>query len=172
MRFLKQSALIILSFVFVFIWQQTSLSQYTIQILGLFIFLFLLLSAFRKKSGWSFFFLTSIVLLMIFATGALNSNLFFLLYFLSFGIAFVFEPVTVFIFLLGTLLIFLPAALKDDIMGNFIKLGSLVLISPLAFFFGREFRREEKQEQIISDMKEEVDELTQIIEEKEEHGNV
>lgn len=172
MKFLQQSSLLTLSFLFVFLWQQASLSQFTIQILGLFIFLFLVLSAFRKKSGWSFFFLTSIVLLMIFATGALNSNFFFLLYFLCFGIAFVFEPVTVFIFLIGTILLFLPGAPRDDIMGNFIKLGSLVLISPLAFFFGREFRREEKQEQIISDMQEEVDELTQIIEEKEEHGNV
>lgn len=165
MRLLKQSILIILSFLFVFVWQYTPLSSYTIQILGFFIAIFLILSAFKKSSrifgqilesqnSWSIFFLASIVLLLIFSTGGINSNLFFLLYFLCFGIAFVFEPLTVFIFVISALLVFFPAAIANDVMSNSIKLGSLVLISPLAFFFGREFRQEEKQDRAIETMRE------------------
>ncbi|MBI3070176.1 MAG: hypothetical protein HYY87_02630 [Candidatus Levybacteria bacterium] len=155
MLFLRQSLLLLLSFVFVFVWQKTPLSDYTIQALGFLIFLFLLLSARRKEFNLanviskrdflSIFTLNTLILLFIFSTGGLSSPLFFLLYFLGFGIAFVFEPATVFIFILGAILVFLAEALTGDIMGNFLRLGSLALISPLAFFFGREYRKGEKQ---------------------------
>lgn len=159
MLFLRQSLLLLLSFVFVFVWQKTPLSDYTIQALGFLIFLFLLLSARRKEFNLanviskrdflSIFTLNTLILLFIFSTGGLSSPLFFLLYFLGFGIAFVFEPTTVFIFILGAILVFLAEALTGDIMGNFLRLGSLALISPLAFFFGREYRKGEKQAEQI-----------------------
>ncbi|MBI3092903.1 MAG: hypothetical protein HYZ02_01555 [Candidatus Levybacteria bacterium] len=159
MLFLRQSLLLLLSFVFVFVWQKTPLSDYTIQALGFLIFLFLLLSARRKEFNLanviskrdflSIFTLNTLILLFIFSTGGLSSPLFFLLYFLGFGIAFVFEPATVFIFILGAILVFLAEALTGDIMGNFLRLGSLALISPLAFFFGREYRKGEKQAEQI-----------------------
>ncbi|MBI1982387.1 MAG: hypothetical protein HYS68_02285 [Candidatus Levybacteria bacterium] len=117
MLFLRQSLLLLLSFVFVFVWQKTPLSDYTIQALGFLIFLFLLLSARRKEFNLanviskrdflSIFTLNTLILLFIFSTGGLSSPLFFLLYFLGFGIAFVFEPATVFIFILGAILVFL-----------------------------------------------------------------
>lgn len=175
MPVIKQSILLSISFTFVFVWQQTPLSDYTIQILGLFIAIFLILSAFKKSSrtlgyalesqnSWSIFFLTSIVLLLVFSTGGLNSNLFFLLYFLCFGIAFAFEPLTVFIFVIGALLVFFPDALVNDVMSNIIKLGSLALISPLAFFFGREFRQEEKQSKTMETIKTNAKEVADKIE--------
>ena len=92
--------------------------------------------------------------MLIFSTGSINSSLFFLLYFLGFGIAFVFEPVITFVFVLGAILIFLPDALKNDMTGNMLKLGSLLLISPLAFFFGKEYRRNDSQEETIEALKE------------------
>lgn len=102
--------------------------------------------------------------------------LFFLLYFLGFSIAFVFEPGVVFTFMLGAVLVFLPDALKNDLMGNFVKVGSLVLICPLAFFFGREYRREEKQEKQIETLKEKsvkaadriTDDVDDILEEEKD----
>lgn len=159
MQLLGQSLVLLLSFAFVFVWQKTPLSSYTIQALGFLIFLFLLISARRKEFNLanaigkrdflSIFTLNSLIFLFIFSTGGLSSPLFFLLYFLGFGIAFVFEPVTVFIFILGTTLVFLAEALTGDMMGNFLRLGSLFLISPLAFFFGREYRKGEKQTEKI-----------------------
>lgn len=159
MQFLAQVLTFVFSFLLVFGWQNSFLANYTIQIFGFFIFLFLLVfsrkkefnlvNTVSKRNLLMVFILNTVIFLLIFSTGGLSSGLFFLLYFLGFGIAFVFEPATVFVFALGTTLIFLAEALAGDVMGNFLRLGSLFLISPLAYFFGREFRKEEKQTQQI-----------------------
>src|SRR3989344_4068143 len=160
MKLIYQSFLLLLSFGFVFVWQQTPLSGYTIQILGFLIFLYLIVS-FRKKGSkgfaprgesWTIFILNTAVLLLIISTGGFTSTLFFLLYFLVFGIAFVFEPPTVFVFVVGAIVFFIKDALVDDVMRNLIMLGSLGLISPLAFFFGREYRKEEVQDEKIKSL--------------------
>ena len=59
----------------------------------------------------------------------------------SFCPRFVFEPYTIIAFTIGIVLIFIPEAIKGDAVGNFIRLGSIILISPLAFFFGRNIRK-------------------------------
>lgn len=150
MRFIWQSLLLALSFGFVFFWQHTPLSRYTIQSLGFLILLFLLIST-RKKglrkisldgdTLWTVFTLNTLVLLIVFSTGGFSSPVFFLLYFLGFGVAFAFSPATVIVFVAGMLLNFLPLALKEDATRNLVMLGSLVLISPLAFFFGRKYQK-------------------------------
>ncbi len=159
MLFVKQSIFLAVSFLFVFIWQQTPASGYTIQTLGVLIALYLILSvrkkafnpitASEKGSLSSVVVLNAIIFLFIIATGGLSSSVFFLLYFLAFGVAFVFEPAVLFIFVLGTILLFLPIALKDDITGNLLRLGSLAIIAPIAFFFSRQFRQDEKQEETL-----------------------
>jgi len=158
-----QSLVLALSFLFIFIWQNTSLSSYTVPFLGFFVFIYILLSARRKGLGfltmggngpWGIFILQTIILLIIFSTGGLSSSLFFLLYFLSFGIAFVFEPAVIFVFVVLTILIFLPAFPKDDVMGNYLKLFSLLLISPLAYFFGKQYRQQDKEEEKINALEE------------------
>lgn len=162
MRIFIQSLVLAGSFAFVFLWQQTVLVEYTVPLLGLFIFIYLALSARNKsfnpvdeKSSWiSVFSLTSVILLLVFATGGFGSTMFFLLYFIAFGLAFIFEPVTVFVFLLGTVLVFLPDALENDITRNFLMLGSLVLLTPLAFFFGKQFQKEEQEQEKMEAMQE------------------
>jgi len=62
-----------------------------------------------------------------------------------------FEPPTVFVFLLGLLALFSQQALQDNVFQNMVQLGSLVLLSPIAFFFGREFKRREKLEKDIEE---------------------
>lgn len=159
MLFLTQALTFVFSFLFIFGWQNSLLANYTIQIFGFFIFLFLLVLSRKKEFSLTdtvskrnllmVFTLNTVIFLFIFSTGGLSSGLFFLLYFLGFGIAFVFEPATVFIFALGATLIFLAEALTGDVLANFLRLGSLFLISPLAFFFGREYRKGEKQTEKI-----------------------
>lgn len=39
-------------------------------------------------------------------------------------------------------------------MANFIKTGSLSLIAPLAYFFGREFREKDKEDSLVEKLKE------------------
>jgi len=50
----------------------------------------------------------------------------------------------------------MPEAIKGDVVGNFIRLGSIILISPLAFFFGREYKKSGEQEETIETIKKDV----------------
>jgi energy-coupling factor transporter transmembrane protein EcfT len=100
---------------------------------------------------------------LIFSTGAIDSTLFFLLYFLGFGVAFVFEPVVTFVFVLGVILVFIPDVIKGDLLVNSLKLGSLLLISPLAFFFGNEYRKNDKQTTEIEALEERTTEAANTI---------
>lgn len=162
MKLVLQSLLLIFSFAIVFAWQKTLLAEYTIPTIGFLIFLYIIVYSrrggkreFNIQGGtWSIFILNIVILLFIFSTGGITSNLFFLLYFLGFGVTFVLEPITVFIFTLGVIIIFLPEAIKDDVTGNLLRLGSLALISPLAFFFGKEYKEREKEEGKIEEVKE------------------
>lgn len=162
MKLVFQSAVLITSFAIVYLWQMTSLSSYTVPLLGLLIAVFLIVSARKKGKGFltlgggplGIFLLTTLILLLIFSTENINSPLFFLLYFLGFGIAFVFEPLATFVFAIGTVLIFFPDATKVDATNNLLKLGSLLLISPLAYFFGREYKKTDEQDEKIEALKE------------------
>ncbi len=156
MKLIIQSLLLLASFVVVFLWQASPLADFTVPAVGFLIFLYLLLSKGRKftppavttteastslaREDLTIFILNTIILLLIFTTGGLHSPLYFLLYFISFGIAFVLLPETVFIFILGSVLLFLPDALVGKVAQNLLQVGSLALLSPLAYFFGREYR--------------------------------
>lgn len=178
MKILRQSAVLLLSFAIIFIWQVTPLSGFTIQALGLFALLFLLTSLLKKKKResftpasligdnpyWSVFLLNTLVFLIVFATGGINSSLFLLLYFVGFGIAFVFEPSVVFVYLLGTAVVLTPAIIQDDVTGNIIKSATILIVGPLAYFFGREFRKEEKEDEAILALEAEAHEKAAAIE--------
>ncbi len=187
MKLLLQAFVLVLSFVAVFVWEQTPLSGFTIQALAVLVILYLLFAARKKGQGfltmggdgpWGIFILNTIILLLIFATGSVSSPVFFLLYFLGFGIAFVFEPPAIFVFLIGAVLIFLPDTLAGDVTGNILRVGSLLLISPLAYFFGREYRRSDKEENDMEALsertKEAADTISEDIEEviKDEKENL
>jgi hypothetical protein len=166
-RFFKQSLLLILPFAFVEVWQITLLSKFTLEVIALLVILYLILSAIKRRQNDAVFFggsidvfiFTTIVLLIVLATGNYNSGVFFLLYFLSFGIAFVFEPPTVFVFIIYVAILFTllgytqpDGTVFGDNISNYIKLGSLVLLSPLAYFFGRELGKDDKQTKEIKDL--------------------
>ncbi|MGA2911650.1 MAG: hypothetical protein ABSE17_03385 [Candidatus Levyibacteriota bacterium] len=174
MKILLQSLILVLSFVFVFVWKETPFASYTVPLSGLLIVLYILLSARQKGKGflqmggegpWGIFFLNTVILLLIFSTGSIDSVLFFLLYFLGFGIAFVFEPAVTFVFVLGVILVFVPDAIKGDLLVNSLKLGSLLLISPLAFFFGKEYRKTDQQDEVIEGLEERTKEAADTISE-------
>lgn len=154
-RLAWQVLLLVFSFTFIYIWQLLPISKSTLQVVSVLLTLYFLISIARRKfnpmelatsESWSIFFLNSILILLIFATGVFSSFLFFLLYFLIFAVAFVFEPITVFLFVLGVIGVFLPYVGNDDVTGNVLKLGSLVLLSPLAFYFGGDYKKKEAQE--------------------------
>ena len=149
MQVFWQALLLLLSFGFVFIWQQTFLSQYTLYLLGFLVTCDIVISVKKKNFNllhnikndlWGLFILNTVILLVVLMSGNFSSPLFFLLYFLSFGVAFAYHPVTLAIFITGLLSTFLPYALREDVARNIALLGSLVFLSPIAFFFGRKIK--------------------------------
>ena len=174
MKLLWQSVTLILSFSIVFIWQNSPLKDFTVQMLGLLIALYLIIAA--KGRGKAFltlggggyygiFILNTLIFLLIFATGGLNSNLFFVLYFLAFGIAFIFDPLTVLVFIAGTFLVFFPELWDMELSQSLLKLGSLALISPLAYFFGREYKARDIASEKVNALKERTKEAADNISE-------
>jgi len=171
MKLFIESLVIISSFVTIFIWQNSPLKDYTVQLLGLFIVLYFIVSS--RKGGKGFltlggegflgvFLLNTLIFLLIFSTGGINSALFFVLYFLCFGIAFVFNPLTIFVFIIGSILIFVPE-ISVDLTTNLLKLGSLALISPLAYFFGKAYKRADIQDEKINAIEERSKEAADTI---------
>ena len=203
MKFYQHSLLLLASYGIVFIWQNSQLAQYGVPLIGFLVFLFLLISIKNKQNlnlggPLNFFILNIILLLFIFSTGGINSNLFFLLYFLLFAAAFIMHPRAVFIFPIGAAVIFWSQIFENDVTSNIIKIASLGLLSPLAYFFGIQFKKNDKDEdeilktkeratssaddiakdveQVIESGKEklsgkEIEKLNDVLEETESHRN-
>jgi membrane protein implicated in regulation of membrane protease activity len=162
MKFLKHSLVLVASFGLIFLWEQGPFSGFTIQLLALMVVAYGAIQFFRRRSQeyvmegiFDVFTLNTGIFLLIYATGQMQSWFFFLLYFLGFGITFIFEPATVFLFALGTIAIFIPDVITNGgSIGTYIQLGSFLLISPLPFFFGKEYREREKEEEVIEALEE------------------
>lgn len=149
MNFYKHSLLLLASFGIVFIWQNSQLAQYSIPFIGFLVFMFLLISIKNKQNlnlggPLNFFILNTILLLFIFSTGGIESNLFFLVYFLLFAAAFIMDPRSVFIIPVSLIIIFWSQIFEKDVSANIIKMASISILSPLAYFFGIQFKKNDK----------------------------
>lgn len=154
MKLLKQSLILGLSFLSVFVWQNTFLANYTLILFGILIIAYCL-TAYKKKNFdlvsniqndlLGLFVLNTVIMLLIMMTGNYQSPLFFLLYFLSFGIAFGYESGVIVVFVAGVLLLFLPQTFKDDQTRNIIMLSSLIIVSLMALFFGHIYLKHDKK---------------------------
>ena len=168
MAFVLQSSLMLASFVFLFVFREANLTQFSPHLIGILIFIFIVLSAGKKGKlnlggPASVFILNTIIFLVIFGSGGLSSSFFFVLYFLIFAIAFVFDPALAFVFAAGSLIVFLPESLKTNTLENFVKIGSLFIISPLAYFFGQMFKKQDKIEDEVVKTKERAQEAADTI---------
>lgn len=87
-----------------------------------------------------------------------------------FGLAFIFEPIMIFFFLLCLVGVFLPQSLQDDLFGNSLKLLSLLFLSLLAYFFGREYkRRETLKEKVKTSTASIIEEAKEVISTKDKN---
>lgn len=153
MNYLKQSLVIILATSTVFVIVETPALAAIPYILGFLAGGSIIYALFRKRvrkqqeafigSNLEIYAILVFVLLVVFLTGGISSNLFFLTYFLIFGVTFIFEPIIIFLFLIGLLILYIPGTLQDDIFTNVIKLSSVFLLTPVAYFFSREFKKRE-----------------------------
>ncbi len=175
MNTLKQSFVVILAIILLFVVTQTPLEGWIPYILGFIAGVSCVYAFFRKRikkhketfigSNKEIFTILIFVILIVFLTGGISSNFFFLIYFLMFGITFVFEPVIIFLFIFGLLALFIPGTLQDDVFSNVIKLSSLVILTPVAYFFAREYnKRETLQNKANQTFENIITEATELLE--------
>ncbi len=144
MKLFKQSIALSLSFLSVLIWQHTFLANYSLVLFGLLLIPYCIIAKRRKNFDLvnsiqndlvGLYIFNTLLVLLVMMSGNYQSPLFFLLYFLSFGMAFGYHPGLVFVFIAGILLLFLPDTFKDDQTRNILMLSSLIIVSLVAFFF-------------------------------------
>ena len=149
-----------------FFWTQNpELSVYTLQLVGLFVFLFFGLQTIRRSRKITnpsptldlinAIILSVIILLLVLSTGGLKSPLFFLVYFLLFGISWSLGPDKSIVLSVFLLMFFL---LNSEIsFEQTATLLSLVMITPLSVYFGSQYLKINAQKKKL---KKEEKELT------------
>jgi len=121
------------------------LSPYTPQFIALISVVFLLFSLFKKH--FSIHLVAFIISLIVFDSNGLSSPFFFLIYFLLFTIAFQNPPTTTLTYSLGLILL-LSQSLNS--LASVVPLVSLLFITPLAWFIGKQYLDKAKTESQLS----------------------
>lgn len=162
-RFLLHCLFLAASVALAFFWTSNpQLSFYTLQLTALFVLLYFINQALSRRSqnplglviDATIF--TLIVLLLVTSTGGLTSPVFFLLYFLLFGLALLFEPAITIALTLLLVIFFILTPTAKPALEALLQLFSLVLITPLALYFGNQYLKVLEKEDKIKILKQEV----------------
>jgi hypothetical protein len=133
-----------LAILLTYFWTKSPLlSVYNLQLTALLTIFYFLSRLLIKKNSFilnleSTIIFTSIILLLVFSTGSLESPLFFLLDFLLFALALFIEPFQAGAIAILISLIFLVTGQNLSSTAT-INILSLLLVTPLAILFGRKF---------------------------------
>lgn len=146
--FFIHSLILVLSVAGSYLWLITpTLTPYTLQLVAGLVLVYAALHWFRKGSHshkkstipLDLTLLTIIILLLVVETGALTSPLIFLLYFLLFAVALLFE-IEATLLLTGTLLSFFLLFPSTDLtdLAHLSELVALIMITPLALYMSHQ----------------------------------
>ncbi len=97
-------------------------------------------------------FMTAIVLLFVSITGGLESDFFFLIYFLNIAVAVLLNPLIAFFLNIFSILYFAPNLATGDQSASLIRLGSILAIVPLTTFFAHGYLRVIEQDEKITSL--------------------
>jgi hypothetical protein len=157
MKPITASFILIGALMFLAVWKYAALDGASTPALGIIIALYLIISLRsrhqsqeKKEAGITntivpVFLLVLVAGILIIGNGGILSPLFFVFSFLCFAIAFTLPPQSVFIFTIGIILLFFSDALSENLMQNMTHFGSLILLTPIAFYFGKEFQMRAKR---------------------------
>lgn len=156
------STIILLDVVFFcWVWTRFKITlQYNLQLIGILTVIYIAYHVFLEKKLLSktevsvlnikSFIFTAIILLFISSTGSINSSFFFLLYFLTIGVALLLKPVISAFLALSLSAYFWPEVSQGDYVSNLIKIASLIIMNPIAIFFAKEYLKVQEQEKKIT----------------------
>lgn len=177
---LSHFILLLLAAGFAFFWANNpGLSQYSLQLSSLLLAVFLFHNLLGRKKITSISFIkyqsisnsltiTLLLLLLVLDTGGLTSPLFFTLDFLLFGLSLLFNPsLGLLVGLALSLLFLLNNSLID--LNSLTNLISLILMAPLARFFGTQYLSLLEDQKQIKILKHQSDQLETNL--SQEEGN-
>ncbi len=174
LKFLLHTMFLITAVFVAFFWTSNPvLSVYTLQLTAIFVLLFFVnqfLARRRKKEfnrTLDAVVFTMVVLLLVISTGGLTSPLFFLVYFLMFGLALLFEPLMTVSLAVAMVLFFFATPSKQETMAELFQLFSLLLITPLALFFSNQYLKLLENQERIEILREEAEIVEKQIEKEE-----
>jgi len=176
-RLISHSFLLSMSVLISYVWTSSEyLSNYNLQFIAFLIVGYFLTRLILKKTGGvsvktmsclDMTILTLIIFTLIFSTGALSSPLFFLLYFLLFGLALLFEPGSSLFMVFISSFIFLLIPEKKDLFSELLQLASLFMIVPLALIFGKQYIKLMQSELEVKSLTKEEKIFTKKIDEQQ-----
>ena len=165
-----QALLLSISIGLAFIISQTTLSSYLLQSIAFCTVLYFLIEIGSRKNKItpqtkltsSFILFTFITYLILFSTGSLFSPAFFLLYFLLFGVAFIFGSYMTIVVSLISITIFL-ATPKKEFLSEILQILSIILIAPVSFLFAKFYEKSKEEETKVAILKKEEQILTKEV---------
>ena len=139
---------------------KTSLSEFSLQISGLIVAIYMLISFLIRKKFltpssrivFDIFVFSFAVSFLLFTTGGFISPIFFLSYFLLFGIALLSAPATSVVAALTFAILFILTP-RTDFWTEILQAASLLMIAPISAMFGRQYLEILKNEQKIQVLK-------------------
>lgn len=169
-RLLTNTFFLLASVALVYFWTKNPVtSLYTLQLMAVFILFYFLNQMVSKREPSHFvnsLIFTIVILLLVSTTGGLSSSLFFLVYFLLFGTSLMLAPGITLVLTL-TLVLFFAFIGPLEKFENLISLISLLFISPLALFFGKQYLKVLEGEKKIKILQKTGRELKRAIKKEE-----
>jgi hypothetical protein len=157
---------------------KTPASNYSLQISGAMIAAYVMVSFLTRKKFlnptsrvvFDIFIFSFAVSLLLFSTGGLISPVFFLTYFLLFGISLLSGPSTSLVAALSFAILFILTP-KTDFWTEMLQIASLLAIAPISIVFGRQYLEILKGEQKIKVLKSVGQDFMEEIKSQEEEVN-
>lgn len=139
---------------------KTPLSEYSLQISGILVAVYVFISFLVRKEflnpasrvPFDIFIFSFAVSLLLFSTGGFTSPVFFLTYFLLFGISLISAPITSVVASLVFAILFILTP-KVDFWTEMLQIVSLLAIAPVSLAFGKQYLQILKNEQKIKLLK-------------------
>lgn len=169
-QFFLHSIFLLSAVLVTFAWTRSAFSVYTLQLIAVLIISYFLNHFFAGKKlrltlAIDGLILALVTLLLVSQTGGLESPLFFLLYILLFGLSLLFDPIIILIFAIALVLLFLNQAIN---LFSLLEMIGLILIAPVALFFGRQYLKVLSSEEKIKILRQETGKLAREVGQQEQ----
>jgi len=179
MNYILKYGSVALSFLFVGLVKSSPLESQISFILAVLIVMAIIYTTIQRRKNRSYnmlfsgkageiFFISTIVLLMIEITGGIDSPIYFLNYFLLFGLPLISTPITALIFTGSIILFYVPDLIRSFNTDILLRIGSILLLLPLSYFLSNELMKRQRENIILKQKAKEIEENAQALESDED----